>query len=403
MFDCLRPQYSSGEDLSRKTFVWWELNGASSIIMTGYEFLACVLGGPLPASISQWHLFSEEDTTRCDFSSTKWHIFLREMAGETTWCISCQFHAPWWTSAFKHKMRDKQVRTTYNAMTYGEGIKHTILGCRLKTVSWDDCRPRRAGAVVRSCVTVETLGVYHAHSLCVFRLSLRLWTVLKRRGYQIRRRQSTDAWGAHGVLETPLLLWLPPAPCSSEQDGYFIWPRWCSVSRGKHDMILLFSVFAVLGTLFVLCRLVLLSLLHCHWRRTPQSGAEICNGHRWCGVSLENAAWSFVRPSAISWSMVRVLPARERWVETPFRVYPLYIHGILRHRQSTILSVESKVCSLAIVWGGWEEKKTEARDEHEHPHSRQTCAWVMAAAILCSSPLFPTTPHDFCVFSSYHD
>jgi len=27
----------------------------------------------------------------------------------------------------------------------------------------------------------------------------------------------------------------------------------------------------------------------------------------------------------------------------------------------------------------------------------------MVAAIWCSSPMFPTTPHYFCVFSSYHD
>ena len=32
MFDCLKPQHSSREDLSRKTYVWWGLNGASSII-----------------------------------------------------------------------------------------------------------------------------------------------------------------------------------------------------------------------------------------------------------------------------------------------------------------------------------------------------------------------------------
>jgi len=32
----------------------------------------------------------------------------------------------------------------------------------------------------------------------------------------------------------------------------------------------------------------------------------------------------------------------------------------------------------------------------------ETCAWVMVAAIWYSIPSFPTTPHDFCAFISYH-
>jgi len=55
-----------GDDLSRKTIVWQELNGTSSIIEdVGDDSLACVSGGPLSASISQWQLSSsDEDTTK---------------------------------------------------------------------------------------------------------------------------------------------------------------------------------------------------------------------------------------------------------------------------------------------------------------------------------------------------
>jgi len=34
-----------------------------------------------------------------------------------------------------------------------------------------------------------------------------------------------------------------------------------------------------------------------------------------------------------------------------------------------------QVCSIAIVWGGWEEKKTQARDERERPHSLAYDVW----------------------------
>jgi hypothetical protein len=47
---------------------------------------------------------------------------------------------------------------------------------------------------------------------------------------------------------------------------------------------------------------------------------------------------------------------------------------------------------------------TEARDSSLPRACRwETCAWVIVAATLCPSPLFPAAPHDFCVFSSYHD
>jgi len=45
-----------------------------------------------------------------------------------------------------------------------------------------------------------------------------------------------------------------------------------------------------------------------------------------------------------------------------------------------------QVCSLAIIWGEWGEKKTDLRDEHKRPPSFalyrcKTCAWAMVADI----------------------
>jgi len=63
-----------------------------------------------------------------------------------------------------------------------------------------------------------------------------------------------------------------------------------------------------------------------------------------------------------------------------------------------------QVCSIAIVWGGCEQGKTEARNKRERPPSlacavRNMCLGdsLPSAHVLC----FPSTDHDFCVFSSY--
>jgi len=89
-------------------------------------------------------------------------------------------------------------------MTYEEGITiQPLLGRRLKTVGRDDYQPRRAGAVFKS--SRRRLWILPCPP-CVLSLSKRWWAVLKRRGYQVRRRQSTHASGAHGVLQHPCCL-----------------------------------------------------------------------------------------------------------------------------------------------------------------------------------------------------